>query len=66
MISGPSGVGKDTVWQTAAPMLPSFCKAITCTTRARREHETEGADYYFVSDEEFDRLIREDQLLEWG
>ncbi len=66
VISGPSGVGKDTVWQTAAPMLPSFCKAITCTTRAQREHEVEGVDYYFVSDEEFDRLIREDQLLEWA
>ena len=66
VISGPSGVGKDTVWQSAAPLLPSFCKAITCTTRARREHEIEGTDYYFVSDEEFDRLIREDQLLEWA
>lgn len=66
VLSGPSGVGKDTVWKAVAPMLPSFCKAITCTTRARREHEVEGEDYYFVSDDEFDRLIAQDELLEWA
>jgi guanylate kinase len=66
VLSGPSGVGKDTVWKAAAPHLPSFCKAITCTTRARREHEREGIDYYFVSNEEFDRLIAQDELLEWA
>ncbi len=66
VLSGPSGVGKDTVWKTVAPLLPSFCKAITCTTRARREHEVEGEHYYFVSNEEFDRLIAHDELLEWA
>jgi guanylate kinase len=66
VLSGPSGVGKDTVWRAAAPCLPTFQKAITCTTRARREGETDGVNYYFVSDAEFDRLIQEDQLLEWA
>ena len=66
VLSGPSGVGKDTVWKAVAPLLPSFCKAITCTTRARREHEVEGEDYYFVSNKEFDRLIAENELLEWA
>ena len=66
VISGPSGVGKDTVWQTARECLPTFARAVTCSTRARREHEREGVDYYFVSDEEFDRLIREDELIEWA
>lgn len=64
VISGPSGVGKDTVWQTAKPCLPTFERAITCTTRKRRPHETEGVDYYFVSQDEFDRMIREDELVE--
>ena len=64
VLSGPSGVGKDTVWQTAAPMLPSFTKAITCTTRAQRPGEEHGVDYFFVSDEEFDHMLRENQLLE--
>ena len=66
VISGPSGVGKDSVWQTASEKLTSFEKSITCTTRAQRENEIEGTDYYFVSDEEFDRLLEEDQMLEWA
>lgn len=66
VLSGPSGVGKDTVWKAAAQMLPSFCKAITCTTRARREHEVEGEHYFFVSNAEFDRLIAQNELLEWA
>ena len=66
VISGPSGVGKDTVWQCAQPCLTSFARAVTCSTRARREHEREGVDYYFVSNDEFDRMIREDELIEWA
>lgn len=66
VLSGPSGVGKDSVWQEASKTLTSFDKAITCTTRAQREHEIEGIDYYFVSNEEFDRLLADDQMLEWA
>ena len=66
VISGPSGVGKDTVWQLAQKCLPTFARAVTCTTRARREHEVEGTDYYFVPSDEFDRMIRQDELVEWA
>jgi guanylate kinase len=66
VLSGPAGVGKDTVWREAAPCLPSFAKATTCTTRGRRPGEEEGVHYYFVSDADFDRLIAEDKLLEWA
>ena len=66
VLSGPSGVGKDTVWRAAAPCLPLVQKAVTCTTRARRPNEVEGVDYFFVSDAEFDRLLREELLLEWA
>ena len=66
VLSGPSGVGKDTVWRATAPSLPSFQRAVTCTTRTQREGEVDGVHYYFVSDTEFDRLINEDQLLEWA
>lgn len=66
VLSGPAGVGKDTVWEYASKCLTSFQKALTCTTRKRREHEVEGIDYHFVSDEEFDAMIRNDQLLEWA
>ena len=47
VISGPSGVGKDTVWQLAQKCLPTFARAITCSTRARREHEVEGRRLLF-------------------
>lgn len=66
VLSGPSGVGKDTVWKKAADCLPTFRKAITCTTRARREGEVHGVNYIYVSDIEFDNLIHEDKLLEWA
>lgn len=66
VISGPAGVGKDTVWQAAKERLPDFSKAITCTTRACRPGEQDGVNYRFVSDDEFDRLIDEDELLEWA
>ena len=66
VLSGPAGVGKDTVWREAHGCLPTFAKATTCTTRAPRAGEEEGVAYFFVSDHEFDRLIRENLLLEWA
>ncbi|BCM91385.1 guanylate kinase [Abditibacteriota bacterium] len=64
VISGPSGVGKDTVWKSAQPCLPTFSRAITCTTRERRQHEVEGRDYYFVPQDEFARMIKANELVE--
>ncbi len=66
VLSGPSGVGKDTIWKATESMLPSFRKAVTCTTREQRPGEENGVHYYFVANDEFDRMIREDQLLEWA
>ena len=66
VISGPAGVGKDTVWKAASAKLPTFRKALTCTTRPRRAGEEEGVHYHFVGDEEFDRMIHADELLEWA
>ncbi|PQV63347.1 guanylate kinase [Abditibacterium utsteinense] len=66
VISGPSGVGKDTVWKAASACLPSFERAVTCTTRERRPHEVKGRDYHFVSHAEFERMIREDELIEYA
>ena len=66
VLSGPAGVGKDSVWQHAAPCLESFAKAVTCTTRAPRPGEIEGTHYFFVSDERFDEMIAREELLEWA
>ena len=64
VISGPSGVGKDTVWKQSQGCLSTFARAVTCTTRKRREHEVEGRDYFFVSNEQFAHMIAHDELIE--
>jgi guanylate kinase len=66
VLSGPAGVGKDSVWKHAAPCLPTFAKAITCTTRVPRTGEIDGVHYHFVSAERFDEMIAGDELLEWA
>ena len=64
VISGPSGVGKDSVLDELERRGHHFHRVITCTTRAPREGERDGIDYHFVSAAEFDALIARDGLLE--
>jgi guanylate kinase len=56
IVSGPSGVGKDTVIQTLCriPTEPERYFVITCTTRPRREYEVDGVHYHFLSPEQFE------------
>jgi guanylate kinase len=64
VISGPSGVGKDSVlWKMKERELP-FHFVVTATTRPPRDNETDGVDYFFVSEEEFKRMIEANELLE--
>lgn len=66
VISGPSGAGKDSlVQQLKARGLP-FHFVVTTTSRPPRPNEVHGVDYYFVSDEEFERYIAQDELLEYA
>jgi guanylate kinase len=57
IVSGPSGVGKDTVIQSLdrVPTKPVRYFVVTCTTRPRREYEVDGEHYYFIDDAEFAR-----------
>ncbi len=64
VLSGPSGAGKDAVLDEMARRGHRFHRVVTCTTRAPRENEREGVDYFFVSDAEFDKLVADDGLLE--
>jgi guanylate kinase len=67
IISGPSGVGKDTVARRLIKRRPQeFYFVVTATTREPRENEVEGYDYFFVSNDEFARMIEEDALLEYA
>lgn len=65
VLSGPGGVGKSTV---ASQLRKSgdFWVSVSATTRASRSNELNGIDYYFISDEEFDRRIKHDEFLEWA
>ena len=66
ILSGPSGVGKGTIRRYIMDNYDiQLSYSISMTTRPQREKEVEGVDYYFVSNEEFDRNIKEDNFLEW-
>jgi len=64
VLSGPSGVGKGTVVAALAKRVPQLWVSVSVTTRMPRPGEIEGVNYHFVSDAEFDRLIRAGELLE--
>jgi guanylate kinase len=66
IISGPSGVGKDSVVQTLKARLPAVHVVVTATNRPPRPNETHGVDYFFVSTEEFVRMIEQDELVEYA
>lgn len=66
VISGPSGVGKDSVLQRMKDRNLPFYFVITATTRKPRENEKHGVDYFFLSHGDFARLIEEDELLEYA
>ncbi len=70
-VTGTSGAGKGTLERAVMPRLPELELAISATTRARREGEEHGREYYFVTDEEFQRLLDTGEFLEhvdfeWG
>lgn len=64
VISGPSGVGKDTTLTRMREMGYPFHFVVTATTRPQRPGEVHGQDYYFVSMEEFTAMIEQSELLE--
>jgi guanylate kinase len=66
IVSGPSGVGKDTVIESLRriPTDPERYFVVTCTTRPRREYEIDGVHYHFLTDEEFERRREDGRFLE--
>ncbi|MHB1001293.1 MAG: guanylate kinase [Armatimonadota bacterium] len=66
VISGPSGVGKGTLLKKLLTVCPDTAKSITCTTREPRPGEVHGIDYFFVSTEEFKRMIDAGEFLEYA
>lgn len=66
MLSGPSGVGKSTVIRRLREIRPDIWLSVSVTTRRPRPGEVNGREYYFVTEDEFDRLIEAGELLEWA
>lgn len=66
IISGPSGAGKGTLVRGLVSRVPDLWVSVSVTTRAPRPGEVEGRHYFFVSNEEFDRLGATGGLLEWA
>lgn len=64
--AGASGVGKGTIMKKLLAADPNIRLSISATTRAPREGEQNGREYYFVTHEEFDQLIAEDGFLEYA
>jgi guanylate kinase len=68
VISGPSGSGKTTLASrvvASKELKGKLIKSVSLTTRPMRSGETEGRDYFFVSEGRFRRLLREKKILEW-
>lgn len=66
VISGPSGAGKDSILHGLQQRGLDIHFVVTATTRARREDEIHGVDYFFLSKEEFARMIDQDELIEYA
>lgn len=64
VLSGPSGVGKDALLDELERRGWRFHRVVTCTTRPPRPGERDGVDYHFVSDADFDAMVRDGGLLE--
>lgn len=66
VISGPSGVGKDSVLMRMRELAFPFHFVVTATSRAMRPGESDGYDYHFVGEKRFQQMIRDEELLEWA
>src|ERR1700723_3258827 len=66
VLSGPSGVGKSTVVAALRRRSPEIWISVSVTTRSPRPGEVNGREYYFVTHEEFDRMVSAGELLEWA
>lgn len=66
VLAGPTAVGKGTVASAVRETHPDVWISVSATTRAPRPGEVDGVHYHFVSDDEFDRMVADDDLLEWA
>ena len=66
VLSGPSGCGKDTVIKCLKMIRDDIFLSVSCTTRAPRENEREGVDYYYITADQFREMIENGEILEYN
>ena len=66
IISGPSGSGKSTLCHGVLNKRDDFYFSISCTTRPKRQGETDGADYFFLNKDDFEQKKKTNQFLEYA
>lgn len=66
VISGPSGAGKDTIVDYLKTINKNIWSSVSCTSRTPRVGEVEGVDYFFLTKEQFEKKINNNQLLEYA
>jgi guanylate kinase len=66
VISGPSGAGKGTLIHKVLPRFSDLVVSVSATTRPRRPTEVEGRDYFFLTEEEFEKRAERGDFLEWA
>lgn len=65
IISAPSGSGKTTICKYLQKLDSSINFSVSCTTRQKRANELEGKDYFFITNEEFEKKINDAKFIEW-
>jgi guanylate kinase len=66
VLSSPSGAGKSTLARNLLRDDPHMSLSVSVTTRDRRGSEIDGKDYHFISQKQFDRMVEDNELLEWA
>lgn len=66
VLSGPSGVGKGTVVKRILKECDDIALSVSATTRTPREEDTDGVTYSFKTRDEFEKMIKADEFLEWA
>jgi guanylate kinase len=66
VLSSPSGAGKTTISRMLMESDAEITMSVSATTRPKRNGETNGVDYHFVDDAEFDELVRSGEFVEWA
>lgn len=65
IFSAPSGAGKTTIVKYLLSIFPEISFSISCTTRPKRENEVDGKDYYFLTEEQFQEKIKNNEFIEY-